>query len=52
MVVAKEFNKQNANRKKEQANIEVNELKQEMHKTKAKLDDLLERSKDLDLTYV
>jgi hypothetical protein len=25
---------------------------QEMHKTKAKLDDLLESNKDLDLTYV
>jgi hypothetical protein len=27
MVVAKEFNKQNADKDKEQANIEVNELK-------------------------
>jgi uncharacterized coiled-coil protein SlyX len=52
MVVVKEFNKQNADRDKEQANIEVNELNQKMHKTKAKLDDLLERSKDLDPTYV
>ncbi len=52
MVVAKEFNKQNADKDKEQANIEVNELKQEMHKTKAKLDDLLEMSKDLDPTYI
>jgi hypothetical protein len=52
MVATKEFNKQNADKDKEQAIIEVNELKQEIHKTKAKLDHLLERRKDLDLTYV
>ncbi len=52
MVVAKEFSKQNVDRDKEQTNIEVNELNQEMHKTKAKLNDLLKRSKDLDPTYV
>jgi hypothetical protein len=30
----------------------VNELKQEMVKTKSKLDDLVEKNKDLDLAYV
>jgi hypothetical protein len=52
MVVVKEFNKQNVDRDKKQASIKVNELKQEIHKTKVKLNDLLERSKDLDPTYV
>jgi hypothetical protein len=32
--------------------MEVNELKKEMHNTKSKLDDLMERGKDLDRTYV
>jgi hypothetical protein len=32
--------------------MEVNELKQKMHKTKSKQNDLVERSKDLDLTNV
>jgi hypothetical protein len=30
----------------------VNELRQEMVKTKSKLDDLVEKNKDLDLAYV
>jgi hypothetical protein len=37
---------------KEQAVMEVNELKQKMHKTKSKLNDLAERNKNLDPTYV
>ncbi len=52
MVATNEFNRQNGNKFKEQTIIEVNELKQEMHKTKAKTHDLLKRSKDLDPTYV
>ncbi len=52
MVATKEFNKQNVEKTKEQAVMEVNELKKEMHNTKSKLDDLMERGKDLDRTYV
>ncbi len=52
MVATQEFNKQNVEKAKEYAIMEVNELKQEMHKTKSKLDDLMERGKDLDPTYV
>jgi hypothetical protein len=32
--------------------MEVNELKQEMVKTKSKFDDLVEKNKDLDPVYV
>ncbi len=52
MVATKEFNKYNVEKAKEQAVMEVNELKQEMHNAKSKLDDLMERGKDLDPTYV
>ncbi len=52
MVAIEEFNKQNVKKAKEPAVMEVNELKQEMHKTRSKLDDLMERGKDLDATYV
>jgi hypothetical protein len=31
--------------------MEVNDLKQKMHKTKSKQNDLVGRSKDLDLAY-
>ncbi len=52
MVIAEEFNKQNIEKAKEQAIMDVNELKQEIYKTKSKLDNLVERNKDLDPTYV
>jgi len=52
MVATKEFNRQNGDKDKDQTIIKVNELKQERHETKAKLDDLLKRSMDLDPTYV
>ncbi len=32
--------------------MEVNELKQKINKSKSNFDDLLERNKDLDLTYI
>lgn len=52
MVATQEFIRQNVEKIKEQIVIDVNELKQEMHKTKAKLNDLLERNKDLDPSHV
>ncbi len=52
MVAIKKFSRQNAKKTKEQAVMEVNELKQGMYKTKSKLDDLVETNKILDLAYV
>ncbi len=52
MIAGEEFYKQKVEKDKEQAIIEVNELKQETIKTKSKLDDLLQKNKDLDLAYV
>ncbi len=52
MVAKEELHRQNIKKVKEQVVIEVNKLKQEMLKTKSKLDDLVEKNKDLDLAYV
>ncbi len=52
MIAGEEFYKQKVEKDKEQTIIEVNELKQETIKTKSKLDDLLQKNKDLDLAYV
>ncbi len=52
MITREELYRQKANKDKEQTIIKVNELRQEMIKTKSKLDDLLEKNKDLDLAYV
>jgi len=46
MVAIKEFNQYNMKKAEEQVVMEVNELKQKMHKTKSKLNDLVERNKD------
>ncbi len=52
MIVGEEVRRQKAEKDNEQVIIEMNELKQEMVKTKSKLDDLVEKNKDLDSTYV
>ncbi len=52
MITREEPYRQKAKKDKEQAIIKVNELRQEMIRTKSKLDDLLEKNKDLDLAYV
>ncbi len=52
IIATKEFNRLNVEKVKEQTIMEINELKQETHKTKSNVDDLVEKSKDLDPTYV
>ncbi len=52
MIAREELCGQKAQKDKEQTIIKVNELRQEMVKTKSKLDDLVEKNKDLDLAYV
>lgn len=52
MVQEEELRRQNTKKVKEQLVIEVNKLKQKMFKTKSKLDNLVEKNKDLNLTYV
>ncbi len=52
MIVREEARRQKAKKDKEQIVIKVNELKQEMFKTKSKLNDLAKKNKELDSTYV
>ncbi len=52
MIIGEELYRQKAKKDKEQEIVKVNELRQEMVKTKSKLDDMLEKNKDLDLAYV
>ncbi len=52
MIAGKEFHKQKVEKDKEQVVIEVNESRQKMVKTNLKLDNLVEKNKDLDPTYV
>ncbi len=52
MIIAKEFCQQKVEEEKEKVVLEVLTLKKEMLKTKIKLDDLLERYKDLDIVYI
>ncbi len=52
MIVREEVYRQKIEKDKGQVVIEVNELKQEMVKTKSKLDDLVQKNKNLDSTYV
>ncbi len=52
MIAGEEFHRQKVEKDKEQVVIKVNELGQEMVKTNLKLDDLVEKNKDLDPTYV
>ncbi len=52
MVQEEELRRENTKKVKEQLVIEVNKLKQKMFKTKSKLDNLVEKNKDLNLTYV
>jgi hypothetical protein len=52
MVAIEEFGKQNALKNQGAINYGSKWLKQKMHKTMSKQNDLVERSKDLDLAYV
>ncbi len=52
MISRVKFHGQKAKQEKEQAVIKMNDLKKEMVKTKSKLDDLVEKNKDLYPSYV
>ncbi len=52
MIAGEQLRREKAQKDKEHAFIKVNELRQEMVKTKSKPDDLVKKNKDLDPTYV